>query len=595
MLPLRSVALLSCALVGAFSFGCAPATSDDADGEFTLLLTDAASDELEVFEADVTGAVLHRLDGSTISALTAAVRVDFTELEELSDLIVGRALPNGFYTGMTLTLDFSNAVVRLKGQTTNATVVDSGGNPITGTVNVEVSFASGSRPQVITRRNHLWTLDVDLEQSLTVDIPGNRVTFTPSISASFDPSNPKPARIQGSLGSVDTAGRTFLVQKLSSNNTVIAPYTVRTTTTTLFQIDGVVSTGDAGLGALSLRANQAPRVFVQGTLDHTARVLNAAAVETGFGVPGNGQDWIIGHITARNGSAGLDATLTVLGQSNDVGTSTRTFNTSHTVNVLRGQTRVLKRGLPAIGGTDDLNIGQRVMVFGDLTGTTMDASAAQNGVVRMFPTSVFGVATGSVSSNTLTLNVARFDLRPITDFDFTVGGTQEATPATYKVDVTGLTTTGIALNSRVRAIGFVNPVGVPNDNDFAALSLVNRSTTANLMVCAWTANNAVTATSNNGAIAFDVTDATIKAVGDGFSTTQLQNSPTPSITPADARGVFTIVQNGAAEVHTYATSFASAVATKMAGGLRVVRVSAIGAFNPTSQQLSTSIASIVVQ
>jgi hypothetical protein len=577
----------------ALSFGCAPATTD-SEGEFTLLLTDAPSDELEAFEVDVSGAVLRRLSGATVAALTTPVRVDFTELEELSDLIVGRPLPGGFYTGMTLTLDFSNAVVRLKGQTSNAAVVDGTGTALTGTVDVEVTFATSARPQVIARRNHLWTLDLDLEQSLTIDSPGNRVVFTPTISATVDPTNPKPARINGALGSVDTTTRTFLVQKLARDNTVVSPYTVRTTATTLFQIDGVVSTGDAGLGALALRAGQAPRVFVQGTIDRNERVLVAAAVETGFGVPGNGQDWIVGHITARTGSAGQDAMLTVLGQSLDVGTTTRRFNTSHTVNVLRGPTKVLKRGLPSVGGTDDLNIGQRVMVFGDLTGTTMNADATNNGIVRMFPTSVFGVATGSVSGNTLTLNVARFDLRPISDFNFTVSSTQEATPATYKVDVTGLTTTGIALNSRIRAIGFVNPVGVPTDADFTAQTLVDRSATGTLMVCQWPANQSIVPTISNGAIAFDVSEATIKAVADGFATILLQNTPTPSITAASAtgRGVYSIVEDGGAEVHTLFTSFTSAVAARIAGGARVVRVSAIGTFDVVDQQVSAGLASI---
>ncbi len=581
-------------LIWALLVGCSPSTSG-GDGEFTLLLTDAPSDELDVFEVDVRSAVLRRADGSTVSALDTPVRVDFAELESVSELIVGRVLPGGFYAGMTLTLDFSNAVVSLKGQTTNATVVDGSGTPITGTLDVQVTFATGSRPQIVARRNHLWTLDLDLDQSLTIDSVGNRVTFTPTITASVDPANAKPARIQGALGSVDTAGRTFQVQKLASDNTVIAPFTVRTTTSTLFQIDGVVSLGDAGLGALAQRANLAPRVFVQGTIDRAARVLNALAIETGFGVPGNGQDWLVGHIVGRAGSAGQDATLTVLGQSRDVGTTTRRFNTSHSVTVLRGQTKVLQRGMSSTGGTDDLNIGQLVAVFGDLTGTAMDASGAQNGVVRMLPTSVFGVATGSVSSNTITLNAARFDLRPIADFNFTVNGTVEASPATYKVDVTGLTTTGIALNSRIRAIGFVNPVGVPTDNDFAAVSLVNRSTTANLMVCQWAANNAVTATRTDGAIAFDVAQATIKTVGDGFSTTLLQTSPTPSIAAAGTRGVYAIVQDGSAEVHAFFSTFATAVASRMTAGARVVRVSAIGSFDVVSQQVSASVASITVQ
>lgn len=586
----RQLPLLFCAFV----LGCSDSTAG-GDGEVSLLLTDAASDDLTAFAVDVTGALLRRPDGTTVSVLTSPVRVDFVELDELADLVVGRTLPGGLYAGMTLTLDFSGATVAIEGHTAPATVVDANGAPITGAVEVQITFATGSRPQVLARRNHLWTIDLDLDQSVTVDRVANRVTFVPVVSAVVDPTNQKPVRMQGALGTVDTATRTFVVQKLTSTGTVIDGYAVRTSAATLFQIDGLVSIGDAGLAALALRSGQAPRVFVQGTLDRTTRVLHAAAVETGFGVPGNGQDWVVGHIVARTGGAGLDATLTVLGHSHDVGTATLRFNTSHTVNVLRGQTKVLQRGLPSPRGTDDLNVGQRVMVFGDLVATAMDAGGAQNGVARMLPTSVFGVASGSPTNNTLTLNVARFDLRPIANFDFTVAGALEADPTAYEVDVTGLDTSGVVLNSRIRAVGFVNAVGVPADADFRALALVNRSAAANVMVCQWPAASAVAATTSTGRVAFDVTQALVKAVTDGFSTTLLQNTPTPSVVAAGTRGLYAIVQDGASEVHTSFAPFAAAVQARMTAGRRVVRVTAFGAFDVVAQQLSAPAASVIVQ
>jgi len=576
------------------AFGCAQA-SDASDAEFSLLLTDAASDELAVFELDVTGAVLHKAGGATVSVLTTPVRVDFVELEQLTDLIVGGGIPTGFYTGVTLTLDFANAVVRLEGQTAAATVVDGAGNPITGPIDVEVTFASAARPQLIARRNHLWTLDLDLEQSLAIDAGNNRVTFTPSLSATVDFTHSKPARIQGVLGTVDTSTRTFLVQKLSSTNTVVAPYTVKTTSTTLFQIDGVTSVGDAGLGALASRANLAPRIFVQGTISSIDRQMEATAIETGYGVRGNGQDWIVGHIVGRTGGAGVDAVLSVLGQSTDVDTSTRRFNTTHTVNVVRGQTLVLKRGLEAPYGTDDLNVGQLVAVFGAMTSTSMDASSSSNGVVRMLPTSVFGTASAGVSGTTLTLALARFDRQPANAFDFTVAGTAEANPNAYTVDTTGLTTTGIVADSRVRAIGYVNPVGVPTDAAFTALSLTDRSDGARVLLCQWTPANAVQATATAAAVTFDVTQAATRVVGDGIAPVQLQPSPTPSIAPAAARGMFVIVAGRAAEVHQSFGTFANALASRMTAGSRVVRITAVGSFDATTQRLLASVASVVVQ
>ena len=41
----------------------------------------------------------------------------------------------------------------------------------------------------------------------------------------------------------------------------------------------------------------------------------SAAIETGAGTPGNGQDWVVGHIVGRDNGAGSSATLTVAGMS----------------------------------------------------------------------------------------------------------------------------------------------------------------------------------------------------------------------------------------------------------------------------------------
>lgn len=571
-------------------------SSETNNGDFSLLFTDAASDELEIFEVAVNAVELRKLDGSTVTALSRAARIDFAELESVSELIAGAALPPGFYTGMTLTLDFSSAVVCLVGQTTPATVVDPDGNAITGSQTVQVNFAAGARPQIIAKRNHLWTLDLDLDQSISVNTGANRVVFSPTISASVDGSNQKPARIQGALGTVNTGDREFLVQTLAADSTVIGPYTVKTTTTTVFQVDGTLLLGDAGLAALALRANLGPRIFVQGNVNSTTRALNAVAVETGYGVPGNGQDWLHGHVVARSGGAGQDATLTVLGQSLDVGTSTRRFNTSHTVTIQRGQTKVLSRGGSSQLDTDTVNVGQRVMVFGDLTGTAMAATGTENGVVRRLTTSVFGIAAGSPTNDVLTLNISRIDLRPISAFNFTVAGTTEADPANFEVAVAGLSTTGIGTGAKIRAIGTVNDVGIPSDADFTATALVNRSTTAQLLTCTWAPASATALDDvSRTALTLDVSGAAIKVVSDGFGTTALTNTPAPTVVPAGARGIYAIMRSGSAEVHTLFTSFADALDAALTGGATVQRVSAIGTYTANTQQFSAGIASVVLR
>jgi hypothetical protein len=370
--------------------------------------------------------------------------------------------------------------------------------------------------------------------------------------------------------------------------------TVAVTSTTVYQIDGVPYTGAAGLAVLVTKVAASPRVFVQGTLDRSNRVVQAAAVETGTGVFGNGQDWIIGHVVQRDNAAGQDATLTILGRSRETGSGTRTFNTQHAVQVALGTTRVLRRGSNDSLTTDHLNVGQLVLAFGDLNGTAMDATSG--GVVRMLPTSVFGIAAGAPSNNELTLNVSRFDLRPTAAFNFTVGGATEATPAAYKIDVTGLSGDGIAVNSRIRAIGFVNRVGIANDADFDADTLVDRTTGGKLLLCQWTpARDDVLTQVNNAKVTLDVTNAFVKTVADGFAPVTLQNAPAPAVVPLNNLGLYAITRNGAVELHRTFSTFSASLSARIAATAAVLRVTALGTFDQTTQEFSASALSIVLQ
>ena len=74
---------------------------------------------------------------------------------------------------------------------------------------------------------------VDLDQAVTVDTGANEVTFVPAISASFDPTNPKPIAATGFLVSVDVAGSRFEVENRTPAGQAIGRYTVMTTTTTI--------------------------------------------------------------------------------------------------------------------------------------------------------------------------------------------------------------------------------------------------------------------------------------------------------------------------------------------------------------------------
>ena len=581
--------------LGLLAGGCTGSTVTPS-GELTVAFTDTASDELTSFEVDVTGITLRKLNGTTVSVLARSTRIDFTQLETLAELIVATGVEAGVYRGLTVTLDFSNAQVWLQGQSTPAAILDQNGVAITGTVNLQVDFPAAIRPRVLQNRRHLFQLDLDLESAVTVDAAANSVTFVPVVAARFDPSNPKPVAATGILVAVDVAARTFVVEKRALDGTPLRRFTVDTDAGTVLQVDGQAALGSAGLAALAQQPLGTARVWVQGTWDASAAALHAVAAEAGAGTFGNGQDWVLGHVVARSASAGSDTTLTVLGHSLDVATGTRLFNTAHQVSVQLGPTHVLRRGAGNALNTDAIEVGQLVLAFGDLTGTSLDATGAGTpGVVRLLPTSVFGVAAGAPVNNVLTIDVTRFDLRGVGSFNFTVGGIVESTPTAYAVDVTGLATGSIAANSRVRCIGWPNAVGVAGDADFRAVAIVDHSAGAKVLLCQWVPADAGAITAATAAgLTLDVTNAAIKVVGDGFAPVVLANSPAPQVAPLAAAGLYAIVQAGTLELNTDWTAFAASLATRLGAGARVFRVSAVGTYAAGPQSFSALLASVIL-
>ncbi|MBL9075870.1 MAG: DUF4382 domain-containing protein [Planctomycetes bacterium] len=584
LLP-ASLALLATAC------GSGSGSGPDTAAEVSLVLTDAATDELSQFEVTVQNIVFTKRNGDTVSVLPRRTRVDFLELQALNELVAGTALEAGVYRAVALELDFQGAAVVIAGASTPATVRDAAGAPITGVVPVTIDFPAGAQPLVRPGRNNLFVFDLQLDQSVTVDVPGNAVTFTPVWTVELDPTNPKPIAANGVLHSVDLNTRTFVVERRAPDDTAIGQFTVATTGATVFQLDGTVSLGAPGVG--NLVAHTGDRVFVQGTLRPQDRVLTAVAVESGAGVPGNGQDQVFGHVVARSGGAGGDATLTVLGRSYDVGTDTRRFNTLHTVSVSFANTKVLRRGAGNDLDTDAIQIGQLVWLFGDLTATTLDATAA-TGTARLLPTAIFGVCVGTPSGGTLTLDLVRFDARDVAAFDFAIGGVPQADPDAFTVDVTGLSTTGITNGSKLRVDGWLRGVGTAGA-DATARAIVDRSTTARLLRCEWSpATEGVLAANGATAIALDVAAASVRTVADGFGTVTLTSVPVPTIAPLAGAGIYSIVEDGAIEANLSFSQFRTSLLARQAT-TPVRRVTAFGTFDETSQAFAALTVTVLLQ
>ena len=115
-LMLVAVTVILAGLVAGCSKGESHSDYDrETPGEVTIAIKDAPSDDIDVFEVDVIQIELTKLNGATVTTLPAAQRINFADLTEMSEVLVGTSIPAGVYTGAVMTLDFDNALVLVGG------------------------------------------------------------------------------------------------------------------------------------------------------------------------------------------------------------------------------------------------------------------------------------------------------------------------------------------------------------------------------------------------------------------------------------------------------------------------------------------------
>ena len=556
-----------------------------ARGTAAIVLTDAGIEDIDTFEVDVRDITLRRLGGGTTEVLPLPVRVDFVELESLADLVASREVEAGVYDRVTLTLDFGSSSVWLAGKTTAARVVDAAGNPITGAFTVPIDLAPGSRPSIAADQFHTVLLDLDLGQALEIDLGLNQVAFDPVLSATFGSTLTKPMIARGRLKSVDFSAGRFVLERRTPNALAIQDLSIQTDSSTVFQVSGLSYRSAAGLFALLARTTLPSNIFVQGSFVAKDGLLLATTIETGNGSRGNGQDRVTGWVTARTGGAGANATLTVVGNSFDDGPSTRRFNTSHTIAVAFGQTKVMQRGTATATNTDAIQVGQFISAYGTLTDTDL-AAADGNGVVRLLPTNILGTVTKTPANNTITCNIHRIGTQAVSAFDFTVASTQEVNPSAATMDATGLDLSGIDTGTKLQLRGTFLPVGLPSDQNFRTTGLTNRSSTDNLLRIRWPSVPATDAlTIAEGKLTATVDQATSAAVTNGIEATSLTAAPVPTITRSGDTGIYRIVQSPAVELHTNYDNFLNALDARRSNR-QLLRLTATGSFASATQTMT---------
>jgi hypothetical protein len=434
---------------------------------------------------------------------------------------------------------------------------------------------------------------------VTVDAIANSVTVEPTFVVRIDRTDPKPFVAFGALKSVITVSGSFVAELQTVAGTTLAQALFGTTSTTVFQIDGVPLVGASGVAALAALPVDT-WIQVYGATDPLVARINAAYVEAGTGTYNGGQDIVEGYVIDRTGAAGMDATLTVLGHSNDALHTTFQFNTAFTVAASFVNTKVLRHGAVTAQDLDDVNVGQRVRLFGTLAGTALDV--ATSGVIRLQPTAIFGYAAGPASNGTLVLDLERVGLQTETAFMWANAGAPPPDPNAFAAQV-GMLDQGLnlAVGTAVEARGYFPAVDAVGD-DFTAITLVNRDLAPSLLLlCDQVGGMTVDATATASSIVLDISGTPglgeFAIIDQGFvGATPLPTSPSPSVLPAGAATLCLLKDKDAGTLVLYShfDAFSGALASKLAFSGRLALFGALGPYDGAANSLASSVLIAVV-
>lgn len=601
--------------------GCSSATC----GTALLTLTDASGD-FTTYTVNVTSLQLTTKNGAVVETLPATARVDFTQLVDVTELVTAAAIPNGEYVSATMTLDYTGADVEVdvNGTSTVASTVDANGNPLS-TLTLTVTLDNAHHFFVNGGQLSRLALDFNLAASNSVNsaVTPPVVTVQPFIVATAVPSDTKPIRVRGQLVSVDTSTGTYTigVEPFDGQAMGHGQVVVNTTAQTAFEVNGVSSTGSAGITALNaLPAGTLTVAF--GTLDTSSWTFTASQVLAGSSVQMPGKDGLVGVVVSRSGNTLLVSGATLQSHT-DFGQHFLPGNV--TLSIGNG-THFMAFGNPAIAPTlASPSVGSRITAFGT-AGTaaggnqTFDATA---GVVRLEVTHLWGFPTAT-AGNTVTVDLQAIEGIAPSAFNFagTGAGTAsapDANPAAYVIATGNLPITTLmppagapasamsgtssasssSTGPATRFEGLVQPFGMAPP-DFNALSFVSYANVDALLVVSFGSSGSssgfttVSATQLVLNLAASVVPSAhfIEVGPQLIDLTMLASSP--SIVPAaNGTGPFALrtVGSGSANMvsvfNGYA-AFETALTQQLSGSSAVLKVVAIGQYDQTSNTFTAT-------
>jgi hypothetical protein len=457
----RGLTVLLCA-AAIFAAGCHRNNLTSGYGIAWVTLTDSPGD-FSSYIVNVDSITLTRNDGAVVPALTTPETVDFAKLGNLAELWGSATLATGTYQSASIVLDYTNAVlsVMVAGVPQKATVVNSAGAAVT-TQTINVIFDPANQPLVVptyaTTAAIRLAIDFNVAASTTLDISTNpvKVIVKPYLTVAVAPPDHKPIRIRGPLinSSVNLGTYTVYVRPFYDEADNLGSLTLFTNPATIYTINGVVSSGPAGLSQLSQSSAGTTVTAAYTTYQPTATPSATAGIFTvKYVVAGSTLEDVYtqgleGDVIARSGN-----TLTLLGSTLQIDNGSNVgVTTYHQANatVIVGPSTLVTADDTTLTGLNynDIAVGQHIVARGIyslpnnvVTVNATGASSTNTGSVRLISTPLWGSLAAPVGG-ALTMNLQTINNWPVTDFNFAGNGTSAATvpaAAAFSVNTGALT------------------------------------------------------------------------------------------------------------------------------------------------------------
>lgn len=626
-------AVLACALVacssgggmgssgsGASPSGGSAAPSCSNCGTAVVSLTDAPGDFLS-YIVNLVSLDLTRSDGTVVQAVPSTTQIDLAQLVNLSEIISAAQVPAGRYVSVELTIDFSGATVVVdNGSGTGVTIPQS--NLINGVTSqplappnstqmtLTLSLSDSNQLVVNSRTVSNLALDFNLAGSNTVSpSPTNPTTVTvnPVVTASLAPDSTRQVRVRGPLLSVSASNSSYVVNVLPfylpltaiSNNSA-GQFTVNTTSTTTYAINGTSYTGSAGLTALAA-VSAGTLTVAYGSWNQSTEAFTATQVLAGSSVGGNsGLSSVEATVLARSGTTLTLANNLIL-RPNLGGVA---FAPQITATIGSGTT-VTEQGQSGPFTIADISVGQQLLLSGTLSGSTGSSLAldATGGSAQLQPTGLLGTVTAT-GSNVVTVNLLSLGGYSPASLNFAGTGTssaQDATASAYTVAVpAALLPPASSVGLPMRFSGFVAPFGSAPPDFNATTSVSYASASAQLDV-RWSAPGVADpfATLTSSELLIDQTELqaasehqidlpSVPPLDPSTLSSGLQLVPDTSASASASTQGFAIVHWSAWSIDTFSSfnDLVTALSTDLNGTTTVLRVIATGPYDASTGVLS---------